>query len=214
MNYQVIKDTILDIWKAVIPEKYQKIPKEIIGKVIDELNKFTKDNLIQNKVVIDKLGRYSLLFTILCFLFGWLNAAMTFFAIMIYMVILNDSIETYFNINKSLKKLLVKFILWIIGLTLLTYLSIASNLQYVLTNEVQLQIQMDPFKLIISPIIALFITIVSLTFYFLMSLLVFVIFNIIKKISHIILKNKYLRWLIVTLIYNYTKSQINKIITS
>ena len=206
------KDYIWEVLKALIPEKYQNRLKESMQKALSRLEDFAKSNLVENKIIIEKLAKCCLGALVLCFFIGWISLAIWAFAIMICLHLLDESITFYSNINRSLKQLLRNVILWILGFTILCYFSISSNLKDVLVNnETSLQIQMDLLKMAVSFVVALFITF----FYHVLNigilLILFCILNITKKVIGIILGNRILRtWFIASIIY-YVEKRIRVI---
>lgn len=207
------KDSIWAVIETQIPEKYKIIFNKYVEKALDKLDSFAKNNLAENKVIIEKIAKYLAGIAILCFYLKWINLAMGLFAVVICLFLLGDSIKFYSNINKSLKKLLSSVFPWTIGLTILTYLAIASNLDDTLTNGAQFKFQIDLFKLILSFVVASFITLFYHTLNIVILSLIFLILIIIKKAVHYIIHNRIFMALIGTYIANLRNALVAAIIS-
>ena len=127
MENNSIKDFIWEFIKSHIPEKVQKIINAYMQKALDKLNSFTEEHLAENKKNIEKIGSLSM--------------ATGSLAVAICLFMLGDSISYYLNIKKNIKKLFRIFLLWFLGLTLMCYISTASNLIDSLTYGFPLECQ-------------------------------------------------------------------------
>lgn len=211
-KFQINWDLMWELLKKLIPLKYQSALETYTQKVLSKIDNFAKNSLTKNKVIIDKIARYSFLLSILCLCIGWINLVIVLFAIMLCMALLSESIIFYSNVKRSLGKLFKIIFLCFLGLTILSYLSLASNLTDVFTSGTSFQIQWDKFELAMSLITAFILTL----FYHLLNIVVisllFITFNITKKATHIILKNKIMRSLLCVPISYFIEEKIKNIL--
>lgn len=208
----LIIDFIWEVLKSLVPQRYRAILEKYVQMGLDALNDFSKDNLVSNKKKLEKLGRYCFWGLIPCLSIGWIKLSTGIFAVMVCLFMLGDSIKFYSNINRNLKKLITSIILWALGLTILCYLALTSNLEDALIGEASLRIQIDLLKLMMSFIAALLLTL----FYHIATIsilsILFFIFKAMKGLTHAVLKNKYLRGWIIILIDICVQKQMRNIL--
>lgn len=208
MENNNIKDFIWEFIKSHIPEKIQEVFNAYMQKVLDELNGFIEEHLAENKKNIEKLGKCSIFACILFICIGCITMATGCFVVAICLFMLSDSISYYLNIKKNIKKLFRTFLLKVSGLTIMCYLSRASNLIDSFTYGSPLECQWDLSILAQSFVVALIITFILQILNIGILLLLFSFFNIIKKAAHIILNNKYLKKFVVFFICYFVERKI------
>nr|DAO70947.1 MAG TPA: hypothetical protein [Caudoviricetes sp.] len=208
MENNSIKDFIWEFIKSHIPEKVQKIINAYMQKALDKLNSFTEEHLAENKKNIEKIGKCGFFACILFICIGSLSMATGSLAVAICLFMLGDSISYYLNIKKNIKKLFRIFLLWFLGLTLMCYISTASNLIDSLTYGFPLECQWDSSMLVQSFVVAFIITFIFHILNIGILLLLFSFFNILKKTVHIILNNKHLKRLVVFSICYFVERKI------
>lgn len=177
-------------------------------KALDKLNSFTEEHLAENKKNIEKIGKCGFFACILFICIGSLSMATGSLAVAICLFMLGDSISYYLNIKKNIKKLFRIFLLWFLGLTLMCYISTASNLIDSLTYGFPLECQWDSSMLVQSFVVAFIITFIFHILNIGILLLLFSFFNILKKTVHIILNNKHLKRLVVFSICYFVERKI------
>ena len=108
MGNNVIIDFVWELIKSYIPEKAKKVFDVYMEKALEKLNKFTEESLIDNKKIIESLGKCSFFACVLFTLIKCFNMAIGSFAVAICLFMLSDSICYYLNIKKILGNCLVQ----------------------------------------------------------------------------------------------------------